>query len=415
MAQLSKSSITCEPQIKFLVIQYGARHNYAIPLAFNRASALAGVYTDMTASQGIGALLNYLPAKPKYVKNILQRRVPPSEIRDRMHAFGEAFMADLFSRSVQKWLGTQIDGYTANTYWREQAMSRRGIGHATHIYTMFGEGGSFVRRAKTKGLEVVGDVYIALSADPIVYQESINFPDWSDGLPSVARIEDQAMRNETLLNFTDKLVCPSEFVRDDLVKNHGVAPDKVTVVHYGVSTRWTTLESSTEVGRILFAGSANLRKGIHYLAMAAASLKGICNIRVAGGASDIVRNHPAASSLTFLGHLGPKQMAEEFSRADVFVLPTLAEGSAGVTAEALGSGIPVVTTKAAGSIVRDRVDGLIVSERDPDLLAEAIRSIVEDRDRRQRMSAVARENAKAATWDNFANGVFDAISRERRP
>ena len=127
-----------------------------------------------------------------------------------------------------------------------------------------------------------------------------------------------------------------------------------------------------------------------------------------------MRRHPEACNLTFLGHLGPAEMAEEFARADVFAFPSLAEGSASVTAEALGAGVPVVTTKAAGSIVRDGVDGLIVPERNPEALAEAVRSIVEDRDMRAAMSRAARERAQAFTWDGFAHDVIAATVRVGR-
>ena len=46
--------------------------------------------------------------------------------------------------------------------------------------------------------------------------------------------------------------------------------------------------------------------------------------------------------------------------ADVFVFPSLFEGSAVVTYEALAAGLPSVVTPSAGSVVRDGVEGFIV-------------------------------------------------------
>ena len=83
-------------------------------------------------------------------------------------------------------------------------------------------------------------------------------------------------------------------------------------------------------------------------------------------------------------------MVNEFRQADVFVLPTLAEGSAEVINEALGAGIPVVTTPAAGSVVRDGIEGRIVPERDPAALAAAIDELLSDRPLRARMALAAR-------------------------
>jgi len=50
------------------------------------------------------------------------------------------------------------------------------------------------------------------------------------------------------------------------------------------------------------------------------------------------------------------------------VLPSLAEGSAGVIYEALASGFAVITTESAGSVVRDGIEGFIVPEGDPQAL-----------------------------------------------
>ena len=50
--------------------------------------------------------------------------------------------------------------------------------------------------------------------------------------------------------------------------------------------------------------------------------------------------------------------------ADVFVFPSLFEGSAVVTYEALACGLPCVVTPEAGSVVRDGVEGLVVPSAD---------------------------------------------------
>ena len=93
----------------------------------------------------------------------------------------------------------------------------------------------------------------------------------------------------------------------------------------------------------------------------------------------------------------------------MLVLPSLAEGSAGATYEALAAGVPVVTTPAAGSVVRDGIEGRIVPERDPVALADAIAEIVEDRDKRARMSVAARERARDYTWERYGERLVGAL------
>ena len=108
-------------------------------------------------------------------------------------------------------------------------------------------------------------------------------------------------------------------------------------------------------------------------------------------------------------------MAREFAKADVFAFPSLAEGFAGGTAEALGAGVPVVTTKSAGSIVRDGVDGILVPERDPEALAEAVRSIAEDRNKRESMSREARKRAETFTWKKYVDQIISSAADVSRP
>lgn len=392
---------------RFLVIQNGARHNYAIPTAFHRAGVLSSLCTDFTSNRPLGILLARMIGKDRNLASALARRQPPKDIEWAVRTSDAAF----FTSEALKFLlrGENGRGSLINISksMAERTMLWRGTGDATHIYTMLGEGGHFVRRAKENGLGVVGDVYIALSADRIVCEEESRFPDWSPHNPNTS-VTYERQRNGVLLECSDLLVCPSEYVRDDLVAHHGVDASRTCVIPYAVNSNWLFLATKPEKGRALFAGTANLRKGIHYLAAAATLLKGSCTIFVAGGVSEKVRNHPAARDLIFLGHLSKAHMAAEFKRADVFVFPSLAEGAASVCAEALGAGVPVVTTRAAGSIVRDGIDGIIVPERDPEALAEAVLSIIVDRGRRAAMSYAARERAQMFTWDRFARDVIEA-------
>lgn len=391
------------------VIQNGARHDYSIPLALHRKGALVAVYTDLISSSKTGSLLKWLAPVGSNLEKVLKRRTPPPELLPQFTDFGIVY---LVKRILDQTLTANAAGWMEKVI-TERLMTRSGTGNATHVYTMFGEGGDFIGSAKAKGLGIIGDVYIAISADQIVAEESARHPDWADQVPAVTSFKERVEKNRVLLTQSDLLVCPSRFVHDDLVA-HGVDATRLIVAPYGVSTKWVLLDASPEPGRILFAGSANIRKGIHLLAAAAKLLEGRCEIRVAGSVSEKVRKHPGASALTFLGHLGPDEIAEEFARADVFAFPSLAEGSAGVTGEALGAGIPVVTTVEAGSIVRDGIDGHIVPSRDPQCLAEGIISIVRDREKREKMSRAARLRAKECNWDLFAQIVIDAVSGHQR-
>jgi glycosyltransferase involved in cell wall biosynthesis len=99
----------------------------------------------------------------------------------------------------------------------------------------------------------------------------------------------------------------------------------------------------------------------------------------------------------------------ELAAADVFVLPTLAEGSATVIFEALALGIPVVTTKSAGSAVTSGNEGLIVRERDAESLADAIDQIVCNRTLHRSMSAEAVTTAAEYTEAQWGDRLLAAL------
>ena len=98
-------------------------------------------------------------------------------------------------------------------------------------------------------------------------------------------------------------------------------------------------------------------------------------------------------------------MSNLYKWADVFVLPSICEGSAMVTYEALIHGLPIITTYNSGSIVRDGVDGFITSIRDVEAIAECLVKIYQSRseffDYKSRESYLKIVNKEA--YDKFKN------------
>jgi glycosyltransferase involved in cell wall biosynthesis len=278
-------------------------------------------------------------------------------------------------------------------------MVTAGFGTASHVLVMFMEASGLLTAARARGLVTLTDVNIAPSTEGIVVAEQRKYPSWERPV-------------EETLTQSDKFLCPSEFVRDDLVNNFGIPPTRTRLVPYGVNPRWLLVKTSPEPGRILFAGTADLRKGVHVLAEASRILWGRgrkYRFRIAGAATAAVRERNETKAFEFVGRLPYVQMYEEFARADVVTLPSIAEGSAGVTYEALGCGIPQVVTRSAGSVARDGVEGLIVPERDPEALACAIEAVVEDRSRRDAMAQAARVRAEEHSWAAFERRLVSAI------
>jgi len=393
----------------------GARRSYAVPAILESAGKLERFYTDACGDVGIGRLaapLSTVPVVGTRLKRLANRRVPPS-VRARTYTFDLTVIRHGFRRSLgSNDLAAQFREHLRFGRDIGRAMTAEGYGAATHIYSMLGEGGDYLREGRRRGLGIVCEVYIALSADRILAAERRTFPTWEPDVPDYEAMREGVLPRRVLLECTDHFICPSDFVRDDLIANWGVPGERATVVPYGIHSGWIDADPKPVRGRILFVGSASLRKGIHYLAMAAEKLSGRgrrYEFRIAGDVADSVRTQSACRNLTFLGRVPRDRVKLEFLEADLLVLPTLAEGSAGATYEALAAGLPVITTGAAGSVVRDGIEGRLVLERAPDLLADAIEEIVEDRPSRDRMAHAARERSRAYTWDRYGERLMKAL------
>jgi len=81
-----------------------------------------------------------------------------------------------------------------------------------------------------------------------------------------------------------------------------------------------------------------------------------------------------------------------YNAADLFVLPTLMDNFPNTALEALACGLPVVASNVGGvpEIVRDGCTGLLVEPENSGILAEAIKNLLNDPDRRQQMSSNCR-------------------------
>jgi glycosyltransferase involved in cell wall biosynthesis len=396
--------------VKFVVAQIGARRSYAVPAILEKAGMLERFYTDVTGDRKLAGLGPFVPGKGA---ERLAARQLPSNIRPLTRTFPRLSVSRALRRKLRPL--RPADAFRESIRFSNalgRAMVRSGFGDATHLYSMLGECAPLLVAAKERGLTVVSEIYILLSTERILAEERKEFPGWEPDVPDYSAIRSEMGLEDVLLTRSDFAICPSSAVRDDLVKNFGFDEEKTAVVPYGMDPALLSIKNTPVRGRILFAGTAELRKGIHYLAMAAEKLHGSglnYEFRIAGNVQPSVANQKACRHLTFLGRIPRSEMAAEFASADLFVLASLAEGSAEVTYEALACGLPVVTTPESGSVVRDGIDGRIVSSRDANALADAISEIIEDREKRTTMANAAGQRAKEFTWEKYGERLVEAL------
>ncbi|MCO5151617.1 MULTISPECIES: glycosyltransferase family 4 protein [unclassified Shinella] len=399
-----------------VVSQLGARMHYAVPRILAREGQLGHFFTDICGTKSWPALLRKLPPGllPRAVRR-LTGRVPsgvPAELITDFPLFGLRsglrrlrVENDIEEISHAVWAGSHFSTLVAS----------RGFHDAAGLYAYSGDALEQMQAAKRLGMWTAVEQMVAPRTvlEAILAEEMLHFPDWA-GPPKQNPFADTlAERERAEWRIADCIVCPSGFVRDHVVAEGGPA-ERCVVVPYGVDAEERYGPAGRTPGplRVLTVGEVGLRKGSPYVLQAAERLGAAARIRMVGPdrLPPYIRRR-MGRSVELRGIVPRQQIAAEYHWADVFLLPSLCEGSATVVYEALASGLPVVTTYSTGSVVRDGVEGLIVPERDPQAIADAIRHLADNEDIRASMSQNARRTARDNTVEKYGRRLLDVLTR----
>ncbi|WP_426735915.1 glycosyltransferase family 4 protein [Myxococcus faecalis] len=190
----------------------------------------------------------------------------------------------------------------------------------------------------------------------------------------------------------------SEFTKRSLVEEYGVPRARVHVVWPSVDTRlWRPAperKARDGVVRLLFVGGDLGRKGGHLL------LRWARETRLRNWRLDLVTSDTFEAPPGVRVHTGVRPNSPELiglaQAADLFVLPTMADMSSWAIAEAKAAGLAVVATPVGGvgELVRDGVDGRLVTAGDYPALARALDSLVSSPDTLRTMGHESRRMAE---------------------
>jgi glycosyltransferase involved in cell wall biosynthesis len=266
-----------------------------------------------------------------------------------------------------------------------------------------------LHRAREMGMVTVVE---RASAHP-VYQARLlkeEFARWGLPFRSSQVVIARALAEMTL---ADYILIPSDFVRQSFLEER-FPEERLIQIPFGVdTTRFRPSEApAARPFRALFVGQVGIRKGVPYLLEAWRRL-GWRDAelwlvgRVLPECRPILERYRDLPGLHLVGHLDDP--VEAYWQADVFVFPSIEEGSALVTYEALACGLPVVTTPNAGSVVRDGVEGFIVPIREVEALAAALERLRADEQLRREMGRAARARAEEFTWDKYGDQLADVF------
>lgn len=260
---------------------------------------------------------------------------------------------------------------------------------------------------RTRPAVVALDSTDAMNAYCLPYREATRFTPWTVAATKLfeRRVYDAA----------DVLVTTSEPTRASLRVEYGVAPERIELLHYGITAPVFAAPAAegvrAERPRLVFSARTLERKGGHQLLRVHQEhLRDRCDLVLV--TPEAV---PPAPGVTVVDDLdtGDPRLWEVLRSSSVFVFPSRIDQQPNAVMEAMAAGLPVVAhpINAMADMVEHGSNGLHPADPSDAALAAAVSRLVDDAALRLRMGEASRARFDArfsahATVERLV-GLFD--------
>lgn len=230
---------------------------------------------------------------------------------------------------------------------------------------------------------------------------------------------------QAALRRADHIFCSNMEDYAYLMERFGISEDKLTRMHSGADMAYADAGCHRDYSKaetLLFAGTWLKRKGTHDLIPAFAELAArhpqLKLVILNGGVAE------AAIQASFPEQVRPRVIcqraqpemgiAHAMAATDIFLLPSLFEGTPLTLIEAMFEGMPIVTTATCGmkDVIRDGHNGLLVPIRSPGAIVDAVERLLAEPGLRARLGQTARlEASPAYNWQQVAEPLLEVYER----
>ena len=216
-------------------------------------------------------------------------------------------------------------------------------------------------------------------------------------------------------------IVDTEYVRQMISRYPISRMPEMYVIPQGINNDFFALNCSQESRILLSVGAMGGRKG-HLLTLEAFELlrkEGVeAELIVAGTIAEqgyyekilqFVKRSDYKDSIHVMTNLPQQQLLDLYKKAHVFVLHTEEESQGIVFAEAMATGMPVVSTKVGGVpyVVKQNMTGFLSEYGDIQLFKENVKTILEDINIWRSMSMESKHYAIAYQWPNINNRIVE--------
>ncbi len=401
---------------KLIVAQMGARMHYAVPEIFYGQEILFLLFTDLYYKQNMFTLALNHALNWFNLKKVLTRRskVLPDGYVVSFPMIGLKY---LYALSRCKTFGCIYASYL----WAGGKFNHRILTFLasrdqffTGIYSLNTASLELFTHYKGKKLLLLEQCIVPYAIEnELLDRERHKYPGWEVPIDRMHTSKEYSQREEMELALADVILSPSEFVRDGILKINQHWKDKIRVVPYGVRMSSLYHKTFSESGpiRILTVGKLGLRKGTPYIMKAAEALKGVAIFRIVGDHSEVSKEvlMEIKRHVEITGKVNRDEVTKHYEWADIFLLPSICEGSATVTYEAMQFGLPMILTRNSGSIIRDGVEGFIISTSSTSDIVYRIKQLHDDRSLLRKFSDHTFQLRHEATYESYANRVMQVV------
>ncbi len=162
------------------------------------------------------------------------------------------------------------------------------------------------------------------------------------------------------LKEADRVIAVSQYTKDRIVRDYQIAPEKITVVHNGLSKKQieeTVISQQSTKNMVLFLGRVTYQKGLVYFIKAAdkiLSKRKDIEFIIAGDGDELGSMIEYSASLGisshvhFTGFLDRESVEKAYSLSKVYVMPSVSEPFGISCLEALAHHLPVIMSKQSG-------------------------------------------------------------------
>lgn len=223
---------------------------------------------------------------------------------------------------------------------------------------------------------------------------------------------------ETLKNVTGIISVSTKNKNEikQISRNDSAIMDKVCVIVNAVDIRCFCKKNRDQIRRrmgwptdkfvVAFTGSFIERKGIMRLSHALDRLGNVYSIFM--GVGD---EKPDCKNILHCGRVNNAELSNYLNAADVFVLPTLAEGCSNAIVEALACGLPIISSDMEFNYdILDNSCAILIDPNDEAAIAEAIMKLKTDAKLRKKLGEGAERKAKQLSLDVRVDRIQDFIN-----